>query len=224
MLGAGETVIGQTDALRLRSRLPRPLCPPRADGRERSERSPPPLDARRAFAALSGAMSRDHRQPLAQFRRARAAASRWSSCIIPACATRESAIARLRDPAAQGLGPLSVAEDGQILRLVRRGQARLACRPLLLARHHRTSSRRASASRSSIPATNSAIAPFPSEQIDALVPLVAGDRRSATASRRGNVVGHSDIAPTRKQDPGELFPWARLAQARPGVAAADART
>jgi N-acetylmuramoyl-L-alanine amidase len=55
--------------------------------------------------------------------------------------------------------------------------------------------------------------PFPPAQINALVPLVHEivQRHRIT---RGNVVGHSDIAPARKQDPGELFPWAQLARVR----------
>jgi N-acetylmuramoyl-L-alanine amidase len=32
-----------------------------------------------------------------------------------------------------------------------------------------------------------------------------------------NIVGHSDVAPTRKQDPGELFPWQRLASKNIGI-------
>jgi len=55
--------------------------------------------------------------------------------------------------------------------------------------------------------------PFPDSQIDALIPLVS-DIMLRHRITRGNVVGHSDIAPQRKQDPGELFPWARLAKLR----------
>ncbi|NFV81441.1 N-acetylmuramoyl-L-alanine amidase [Magnetospirillum aberrantis] len=51
--------------------------------------------------------------------------------------------------------------------------------------------------------------PFPEVQIQAVIRLCLGivSRHSITAR---NVVGHSDVAPTRKQDPGELFPWAQL--------------
>lgn len=55
--------------------------------------------------------------------------------------------------------------------------------------------------------------PFPEAQIGALIPLVH-DIVKRHRITRGNVVGHSDIAPARKQDPGELFPWARLARLR----------
>ena len=54
---------------------------------------------------------------------------------------------------------------------------------------------------------------FPDAQIEALIPLVHEivQRHGIT---RGNIVGHSDVAPERKQDPGELFPWAKLARLR----------
>ena len=53
--------------------------------------------------------------------------------------------------------------------------------------------------------------PFPEPQMRALLPLLAGivDRYDVA---RANVVGHSDVAPARKEDPGELFDWARLAR------------
>lgn len=55
--------------------------------------------------------------------------------------------------------------------------------------------------------------PFPDRQIDALIPLVH-DIITRHHITRGNVVGHSDVAPARKQDPGEYFPWVRLARLR----------
>lgn len=55
--------------------------------------------------------------------------------------------------------------------------------------------------------------PFTDDQMQALIPLV-NDIVTRHNISRGNVVGHSDVAPGRKQDPGELFPWATLARLR----------
>jgi N-acetylmuramoyl-L-alanine amidase len=57
---------------------------------------------------------------------------------------------------------------------------------------------------------------FPPAQIEALKSLGAGIlARHAIAA--WNVLGHSDVAPSRKEDPGELFPWAELAAAGIGL-------
>lgn len=57
--------------------------------------------------------------------------------------------------------------------------------------------------------------PFPQSQIDAIIPLVK-DIAQRYHVPPENVIGHSDIAPGRKQDPGPLFPWQQFAAA--GVA------
>jgi N-acetylmuramoyl-L-alanine amidase len=66
--------------------------------------------------------------------------------------------------------------------------------------------------------------PFPVAQMEALLDLLRGIvRRHPIPAHR--VVGHSDVAPARKADPGELFDWPSLAQAgfglwpRPGTLA-----
>jgi len=58
--------------------------------------------------------------------------------------------------------------------------------------------------------------PFPPAQLAAVEELCRDilTRRHIPARL---VLGHSDVAPHRKQDPGELFPWARLARAGIGL-------
>jgi N-acetylmuramoyl-L-alanine amidase len=53
---------------------------------------------------------------------------------------------------------------------------------------------------------------FPDLQIEAVIELSRDvvQRRKIPAAR---VLGHSDVAPARKTDPGELFPWGKLALA-----------
>jgi N-acetylmuramoyl-L-alanine amidase len=63
---------------------------------------------------------------------------------------------------------------------------------------------------------NDGKSPFPDVQIDSLIVLL----RDLTQRLRippTQVIGHSDLAPTRKIDPGPLFPWKRLADAGFGV-------
>ena len=124
----------------------------------------------------------------------------------------ESAIARLRDPETRVSAHYVVAEDGTVLRLV--DEEKRAWHAGKSFWRGVTDINSASIGIEIVnPGHEWGYRPFPEEQIDTLVPLVAAivERHGI---RRGNVVGHSDIAPTRKQDPGELFPWNRLAKLR----------
>jgi N-acetylmuramoyl-L-alanine amidase len=123
-----------------------------------------------------------------------------------------SAIQRLCDPEAKVSSHYLVTEDGQVLRLVDENKrawhaGRSRWRGI-------TDVNSASVGIEIVnPGHEFGYRPFPEEQIEALIPLVhrIKERYGIT---RGNVVGHSDVAPSRKQDPGELFPWYRLAKLR----------
>jgi N-acetylmuramoyl-L-alanine amidase len=123
-----------------------------------------------------------------------------------------SAIAWLRNPESKVSCHYLVSEDGQILRMVPEEK-----RAWHAGRSYWRGTQNLNSCSIGIEIVNPGhefgYQPFPDQQIDALIPLVA-DIMKRHGITRGNVVGHSDIAPTRKQDPGELFPWGRLARLR----------
>jgi N-acetylmuramoyl-L-alanine amidase len=123
-----------------------------------------------------------------------------------------AAIARLADPEAKVSAHYVIAEDGQIVRMVDESK-----RAWHAGKSHWRGIDNLNSCSIGIEIVNPGhefgYRPFPEAQIDALIPLV-GDIVGRYGITRGNVVGHSDIAPARKQDPGELFPWYRLAKLR----------
>ena len=126
--------------------------------------------------------------------------------------TAAAALERLCDPAAKVSAHYLVDEDGTVHALVDEAK-----RAWHAGRSHWRGHTDINSSSVGIEIVNPGhdwgYRPFPTVQIEALIGLVAGikERHGVT---RGNVVGHSDIAPTRKRDPGELFPWGRLARLR----------
>ncbi|MDY3331257.1 MAG: N-acetylmuramoyl-L-alanine amidase [Pelistega sp.] len=62
-----------------------------------------------------------------------------------------------------------------------------------------------------VPAESSGWQPFTSSQIERLIVLLK-DIQTRHRIPSENILGHSDIAPQRKVDPGPLFPWQWLAQ------------
>ncbi len=123
--------------------------------------------------------------------------------------TAEEAVARLRDPASRVSAHYVVEEDGAVWRLVpeeRRawhaGVSRWRGREALNGRSVGVEVVN--------PGHEWGYRPFPALQMAAVCDLCLD-----IVARRGiaarDVVGHSDVSPDRKQDPGELFDWEGLA-------------
>lgn len=123
-----------------------------------------------------------------------------------------SAVTRLRDPEAKVSAHYVVAEDGTVLRLV--AEDKRAWHAGKSHWRHIDDVNSASVGIEIVnPGHDFGYRPFPNEQVEAVIRLVS-DIKNRHQITRGNVVGHSDIAPARKRDPGELFPWGKLARLR----------
>ena len=123
--------------------------------------------------------------------------------------TLEAAIARLTDPKAKVSAHYLVTESGDLICMVDEGER---------AWHAGVSSWRGATNINSRsigieienPGHDNDYRPFSDAQMDAVTRLCSGIISPYSIPAR-NVVGHSDVAPARKIDPGELFDWPRLA-------------
>ena len=136
--------------------------------------------------------------------------------------TGAEALARLRDPAAKVSAHYLIEEDGRTFQLVPEPH-----RAWHAGRSYWAGARDINARSVGIELVNPGhefgYRPFPEAQMQKLIMLCHGilSRHDIPAAR---VIGHSDVAPDRKQDPGELFDWPRLAAAGIGLWPDDGET
>lgn len=130
-------------------------------------------------------------------------------------ADAESALARLVDPAAEVSAHYLIDEDGAVHRLVEEGQRAWHAGDSFWAGERDINGRSIGIELVN-PGHALGYRPFPEAQMAALEDL-ALDILSRHAIPAQRVLGHSDVAPARKRDPGELLDWASLAQAGIGL-------
>jgi N-acetylmuramoyl-L-alanine amidase len=126
-------------------------------------------------------------------------------------ATAEAAIQRLCDPASGVSSHYVIDEQGVIYRLV--GEDKRAWHAGVSYWDGKTDLNSTSVG---IEIANPGDAPYPKAQMDSVIAL-SRDIVRRHKIRSFYVVGHSDIAPDRKQDPGEFFDWQLLAGQSLGV-------
>ena len=129
--------------------------------------------------------------------------------------TGQNALARLCDPAARVSCHYVVEEDGATWQLV--DEARRAWHAGVSHwRGHDGLNDRSIGVEVVNPGHDWGYRDFPALQMAAVCDLCLGILRRHPIPP-GNVVAHSDVAPDRKQDPGELFDWRGLAENGVGV-------
>jgi len=127
---------------------------------------------------------------------------------------RKSALDLLRDPKSEVSSHYFVAEDGEIVQLV--AESRRAWHAGVGAWKGERDLNSASIGIEIVnPGHDGGLPPFPDRQIEATIELLR-DLVSRHAIRAERILAHSDIAPARKRDPGERFPWGSLARAGVG--------
>jgi N-acetylmuramoyl-L-alanine amidase len=125
------------------------------------------------------------------------------------------ALDRLCDPAAKVSCHYLVREDGTVVQMV--PEARRAWHAGVSCWAGDTDvNSRAIGIEIANPGHDFGAPPFPGVQIAAVIAL-ARDIVARHGLRADRVLGHSDVAPARKRDPGEIFPWDRLARAGVGL-------
>jgi N-acetylmuramoyl-L-alanine amidase len=126
-----------------------------------------------------------------------------------------AALARLTDPEAKVSAHYLVEEDGRIFALV--PEPRRAWHAGRSFWRGETDINAASVGVEIVnPGHDLGYRPFPELQIAAVTGLLI-DIRSRWTIPDARILGHSDVAPDRKIDPGELFPWNDLAAAGHGL-------
>ncbi|POF28737.1 N-acetylmuramoyl-L-alanine amidase [Roseibium marinum] len=129
--------------------------------------------------------------------------------------TAEAALSRLCNPEAEVSAHYLIDEDGGILQCVPESRrAWHAGRSFWKGRSDINS--RSIGIEIVNPGHENGYRAFPDRQIEAVVALTKDICRRHDI-QPWMVLGHSDIAPDRKEDPGELFPWDRLAEAGIGL-------
>lgn len=129
--------------------------------------------------------------------------------------TGEEALARMRDPAVKVSAHYMVEEDGRVFTLVAE-ERRAWHAGVSFWKGERDINGCSIGIEIVNPGHEWGYRDFPDAQIDAVIALV-GDIRSRWDIPDNRILGHSDVAPQRKEDPGERFPWARLAAAGHGL-------